>query len=210
MRKTINELQYYHIFNLVHVTNEKKFIRYIFFIYSSLIYKVVAYIKNETAAFVQVGDKSVRFPGYHNLTLNEEASKQICLERTLKKSVFSNKKFVSASLKADKSGYLPDEDVPFVLAVTNPKLMTVSSIVVSLVQKINYSVSSGAGASKSTTNTLDTKEYQVKEPKTEIDWHGKLKVKKRQIPTFSHPMYTVTHMLQVRWNANAIIRCSDF
>lgn len=163
--------------------------------YGSLIYKVIAYVKNETAAFIQVADKSVRYPGYHNLLLNEEAANPIHLERTLKKSVFSSKKFVTADLKIEKSGFLPDEDIPFTLIVHNPKSMPMSSIVVSLVQKINYSVS---GASKGTTNTLDTKEYPLKEPKTEIDWHGKLKIKRRQIPTFtSHPMYSVTHILQV-------------
>lgn len=163
--------------------------------YGSLIYKVVAYVKNETAAFVQVSDKSVRYPGYHNLLLNEEAPKAISLERTLKKSVFSKNKFVTAHFKIDKSGYLPDEQVPFTLTVQNPKCMAMGSIVVTLVQKINYNIS---GAAKTTTNTLDTAEYQVKEAKAEIDWHGKLKIKKRQIPTFTlHPMYAVSHIVQV-------------
>lgn len=163
--------------------------------YGSLIYKVVAYFKNESAAFVHIADKSIRFSGYHNLLLNEEAGKPIHLERTLKKSVFSNKKFVTAMLDVERSGFLPDEDIHFTLNVNNPKAMTMSSIAVSLIQKVNYNVS---GATKSTTNILDTKEYQVKEPKTEIDWRGKLRVKKRQIPTFTlHPMYNVTHILTV-------------
>ncbi|CAL8111572.1 unnamed protein product [Orchesella dallaii] len=161
--------------------------------YGTLVYKVVAYIKNELAAFVQIADKSVRYPGYHNLALNEEAAKAINLERTLKKSVFSSKKFVTAAFKVEKSGYLPDEDIPFTLSVNNPKCMTMSTIVVSLIQKINYQVN---GANKATTNTLDTKEYPLKDPKPEIDWHGKMKIKRRQIHTYTdHQVYTVTHVI---------------
>lgn len=38
-------------------------------------------------------EKSVRFPGF--FLLNPEDSKEIHLEKTLKKSVFSSKKFVT-------------------------------------------------------------------------------------------------------------------
>lgn len=39
--------------------------------------------------------------------------------------------------------------------------------------------------------------------KPETDWHNRLKIKKKQIPTFtSHPMYNVNHMITYKIQLN--------
>lgn len=53
--------------------------------------------------------------------------------------------FVVAIFKVEKNQFLAEEDIPFRLEIANPKAMPVNQIVVSLVQKITYSIN---GANK--------------------------------------------------------------
>lgn len=162
--------------------------------YGYLKYKLVAYING--CDWVQVAEKEVRFAGYHNLSQNPDALKPFEIERSVKKSIFSSKKMISANLKLDSCGYLPLEDLHFTLCIDNPKCLPLK-MWITLNQRCSYNID---GAKKTTVAVLDSAATEVTEPGTEYAWQGALNVHKAAAPSYCiHPMYTVSHVLQV-WN----------
>ncbi|CAL8111571.1 unnamed protein product [Orchesella dallaii] len=163
--------------------------------YGSLVYKLVAYMRAENGFLVQIGERILRFGGYHNLSQNIDALRPIEIERSVKKSIFSSKKIVTANLHLESCGYLPEEDLPFTLCIRNPRCLPLQ-MSMKLNQRAIYSVD---GSKKTTVATLDEAINEIFEPDCESTWVHTLKVHKAASPSYCiHPMYTVTHILQYK------------
>lgn len=164
--------------------------------YGSLVYKLVAYMYSENRyQWVSIGEKILKFQGYHNLSQNIDALKPIQVERSVKKSIFSSKKILRATLDLDSCGYLPLENLNFTLWITNPKCLPLK-MWVTLHQRVVYNVD---GAKKATIAVLDSLVHEITEPGSESMWVDTLKVHKAASPSYYiHPMYTVSHTLQVK------------
>lgn len=116
--------------------------------------------------WVQIGEKELRFSGFHNLSQNVDALKPVEIARVVKKSIFSSKKLLSCVLKLDSCAYLVSEELPFTLCVDNPKALSLK-LYISLNQRCIYNID---GAKKTTVAVLDSCEHEVNEPGTEYAW----------------------------------------
>lgn len=160
--------------------------------YGTLTYKLVAYMVS--GLYVQVGEKTVRFQGYFNLSKNVDAVKPIHVERSVKKSIFSSKKMLTATLHVDSSGFLPSESVPFTLAIDNKKCLPLK-MWISVNQRSIFNID---GAKKATVAVLASAVHQTDEANSQYAWVGTLNIHKASAPSYTgHSMHTVTHSLQV-------------
>jgi len=175
--------------------------------YGSLVYKLIAYMRSENGFLVPIGDKILRFGGYHNLSQNIDALRPFEMVRSAKKSIFSNKKIVTATLHLESCGYLPDEDLPFTLCISNPRCLPLQ-MSMKLTQRVIYSVD---GAKKTTVATLDEAVNEIMEPDCESIWVHALKIHKAASPSYCiHPMYTVSHILQVMFLNTILTQVNAF
>jgi len=149
--------------------------------YGTLYYKLVAYMKSETGILVQIGEKGLKFGGFYNLSQNPEVLKPATIERSVKRSIFTGKKLVIATLSLDNCGFMPDESLRFTMRVQNPKCLPFRMSVL-LLQKVMYCIN---GTKKSTVAVLGNSDREVPEPDAETVWEGSVKVHKGASPNYN-------------------------
>lgn len=160
--------------------------------YGSLTYKVVAYMRSIYGRYVQIGEKTLAFDGYQNLTENVDALKPLKIKRGLMDVSAS----VQAILILESGAYLPQETAPFTMVVRNPGCIPLQ-ITVFIVQKITYSVDS---TPLSACQRVDQVELFESAPEADTCWKGILTVPKGQIPSYIHanPCYEVRYAVQFK------------
>ncbi|ODN04960.1 Arrestin domain-containing protein 2 [Orchesella cincta] len=166
-------------------------------VFGSLVYRVVVYMKSPTA-FVEVGEKVMRFNGHHNLNNNIDALKPISVEQFYKKSVFSRKKLVEVIFSVETSGYLPEERIPFVLSIRNPKCIPLQ-MSVQLVQELKYDASNRRDSAKRKIMLVASSERDEFEPEPELTWIDNLRIPEELGPSYKlHYTYNVTYSIQFK------------
>ncbi|XP_035705508.1 arrestin domain-containing protein 4 isoform X1 [Folsomia candida] len=161
--------------------------------YGNLHYKIVAYMAS-AFCYVQVAEKALRFKGYNNLNQLPNYLEPIKNESGFQTSMFSKKKVITAIMTLNKRGFLPGDDLPFVLSIINPKWFVVRKISVNLVRRVIYNVN---GATKTTLVNLDSFENTEISKDDEIYCEGKLSIPRNCMPTYNaKPVYSVIHLIQ--------------
>ncbi|CAL8112213.1 unnamed protein product [Orchesella dallaii] len=159
--------------------------------YGSLTYKVVAYMRSIYGRYVQIAEKSLDFPGYHNLSQNVDGMKPLKIKRGLLDASAN----IVAILILESGAYLPEEAVPFTMIVRNPGMIPLS-ITVFIAQKITYNVD---GTLLATCTRIDMMELFEGNPEADTLWKGNLTVPKKLPPSYSiHPSYEVKYAIQFK------------
>lgn len=160
--------------------------------YGSLVYKVVGYLRSYYCRYVRVAEETLQCTGYHNLIQNPRAQKPINIERP-----FSGPEGLQivANLSAQSSGYLPGEELPFLLILECNRCVPIV-MKVFLSQKISYNVD---GVVKNLFTTVDVKQKEdAIELTPEIIWQDLLTLPRNLDPSYScHPAYTVKYAIRV-------------
>jgi hypothetical protein len=166
--------------------------------FGSLEYKICVYLRKSCCIFLLSESKPLDFKGYNDLsTLGVEL---VTHESGLSLGTFSFGQQLTAVMTLGRKGFLPGEEVSFVLRIKNPKQFFVKKITASLVQRTIYNAN---GRKKLTLLELDT--FQDEEENVdsceELSCVGKLRIPKKCVPTYkinSVWIYTVLHLIQVR------------
>ncbi|CAL8093277.1 unnamed protein product [Orchesella dallaii] len=161
--------------------------------YGSLVYKVVGYLRSYYCRYVPVAEETVQFTGYHNLSQNRSAQRPINIERPFNGP---DGLYTTAILSAETSGYLPGEELQFLLILECNRCVPIV-MKVFLSQKISYNVD---GVIKNLFTTIDFKQKEdAIEISKEIIWQDLLTLPKHLDPSYScHPAYTVKYAIRVR------------
>lgn len=170
--------------------------------YGNLDYRLVVYmISHSSATYVKLAEKSMKCDGHYNLFYMEEASKPITIEQFYRKSYFSQKKLIKATLSVQNAGFLQHEDIPFSLFLKNPKCIPLQ-LSVNLLQHVKYQANTNLASVVKIVTAVESQERdECDVPKPEIQWVGTLRVPENQTPTYacnSVCMYNVSYVLEVR------------
>lgn len=156
-------------------------------------------ISHSSATYVKLAEKNMKCDGHYNLYELEEASKPIVIEQFYRKSYFSQKKLVKATLSVQNSGFLQFEDIPFSLFIKNPKCIPLH-MSVNFLQHIKYQASSNLASVVKIVTTVESLEKDESEdPKPEMEWRDTLRVPESLTPSYTcNSMYSVSYFLEVR------------
>lgn len=169
--------------------------------YASLVYKIVGYLRSYYCRYVPVAEETVQFTGYHNLSQNPRAQRPINIERPFSGTDGLQ---ILANLSAQSSGFLPEEELPFLLILECNRVIPIV-MKVFLSQKISYNVD---GIIKNMFTTVDAKQKEdaIEMSQQEIIWQDTLNLPSNLDPSYSsHPAYTVKYAIRVSLQTNKLL-----